>query len=149
MPAYVDVASCDSCHGRHEPECVRICPADIIKLDRIGRKAEVIEPDCCWECFACVKACPRDAMAVRGAADTVPLGASLRPSRGLSSISWSVTFRNGAAKEFEFPIRTTAWGSIELYADPVPAAAERLHSIDLCGENIDGVNSNTRVAAAR
>lgn len=149
MPAYVDIASCDSCHDRHEPECVRICPADIIKLDRPSGKAEVTELDCCWECFACVKACPCGAMAVRGAADVVPLGASLRPSRGLASIRWSVTFRNGAAKAFEFPIRTTAWGSIEPFAGLLPATAEALHSTDLCGETTEAGTARTQAAAAR
>jgi adenylylsulfate reductase subunit B len=65
----------------------------------------------CWECMCCVKACPQQAMAVRGYADFIPMGASVTPLRGTEDIMWTVKFRNGSLKRFKFPIRTTPEGS--------------------------------------
>ena len=37
-----------------------------------------IEPNFCWECYSCVKACPNHAIDVRGYADFAPMGHSVR-----------------------------------------------------------------------
>jgi adenylylsulfate reductase subunit B len=88
-------------------------------------KAYNQEPEQCWECYSCVKICPQNAIEVRHYADVVPLGASVQPLRGTDSIMWTIKFRNGTMKRFKFPIRTTAEGSINPYADkPEPIMAE-------------------------
>jgi adenylylsulfate reductase, subunit B len=62
-----------------------------------------------------VKACPQNAIDVRGYADFAPLGHKVRvlrePEKGV--ISWKIRYRDGRLKEFAFPIRTTPWGSIK------------------------------------
>ena len=80
-------------------------------------KAYNLEPEQCWECYACVKICPQNAIEVRHYADVVPLGASVQPLRGTDSIVWTIKFRNGNMKRFKFPIRTTPEGSAEPYSD--------------------------------
>jgi adenylylsulfate reductase subunit B len=45
------------------------------------------------------------------------MGASVQPLRGTDSIMWTIKFRNGTMKRFKFPIRTTAEGSVNPYAD--------------------------------
>jgi adenylylsulfate reductase subunit B len=75
------------------------------------------EPEQCWECYSCVKICPQNAIEVRHYADVVPLGGSVQPLRGTDAIMWTVKFRNGNMKRFKFPIRTTAEGSVEPYAN--------------------------------
>jgi adenylylsulfate reductase subunit B len=55
-------------------------------LDREKMKAYNQEPDQCWECYNCVKICPRQAIEVRGYADYVPLGANAIPLRGTDTI---------------------------------------------------------------
>jgi adenylylsulfate reductase subunit B len=79
------------------------------------------EPEQCWECYACVKICPQQAIEVRHYADVVPLGARVQPLRGTNTITWTIRFRNGNHKRFTFPIRTTAEGSVSPYANK-PAA---------------------------
>ena len=37
--------------------------------------------------------------------------------RSADSIMWTVKFRNGAMKRFKFPVRTTAEGAANAYAD--------------------------------
>ncbi len=132
MPAYVRTDACDGCRGHDKTACVHICPHDLMALDEDGSvtghvmKAYDQEPGQCWECYACVKICPRNAIEVRHYADVVPLGASVQPLRRTDSISWTITFRNGNTKLFEFPIRTTPEGSAEPYGDGQEAKLEEI-----------------------
>jgi len=107
MPTFVYMTNCDGCG-----HCVDICPSDIMHIDKITRRAVNIEPNMCWECYSCVKACPQDAIDVRGYADFAPLGHSVRVLREeeKGTISWKVKFRNGHEKNFVSPITTKPWG---------------------------------------
>lgn len=110
MPTFVDASKCVGCG-----DCVDICPSDIMHFDRKTRKTYNIEPDACWECLNCAKVCGRQAVGVRGYADFVPMGAFISVIRDdrRNVISWTIRYRNGTEKEFNFPIRTTPWGSIK------------------------------------
>jgi adenylylsulfate reductase subunit B len=50
---------------------------------------------------------------MRGYADVMPMGSRVTPLRGTDSIMWAIQYRNGEVKRFKYPIRTTAWGSID------------------------------------
>lgn len=110
MPTFTYMTRCDGCG-----ECVDICPSDIMHIDKVYRRSYNIEPNFCWECYSCVKACPQHAIDVRGYADFAPLGHSVRVLReeAKGTISWKIRYRDGRVKEFTFPIRTTLWGSIK------------------------------------
>jgi adenylylsulfate reductase subunit B len=88
-------------------------------IDPVYRRSYNVEPNFCWECYSCVKACPQHAIDVRGFADFAPLGHSVRVLReeANGSISWKIRYRDGREKEFTFPIRTTPWGSIKSPSD--------------------------------
>jgi adenylylsulfate reductase, subunit B len=60
-----------------------------------------------------VKTCPQGAIEMRGYADVMPMGSRVTPLRGTDSIMWAIQYRNGEVKRFKYPIRTTAWGSID------------------------------------
>jgi len=81
-------------------------------IDKTLRRAYNIEPNMCWECYSCVKACPHQAIDVRGYADFAPLGHSVRVIRdeNRGTIAWKVTFRDGRTKNFLSPITTQPWG---------------------------------------
>ena len=98
---------CDGCG-----HCVDICPSDIMHIDENIRRAKNIEPNFCWECYSCVKACPNHAIDVRGYADFAPMGHSVRVRREeeKGTISWKIKFRNGTEKNFVSPITTKPWG---------------------------------------
>jgi adenylylsulfate reductase subunit B len=93
---------------------VDICPSDIMHIDKSLRRAYNIEPNMCWECYSCVKACPHHAIDVRGYADFAPLGHSVRVHRDEEKgiISWRIKFRNGK-KDMDLvaPITTKPWGT--------------------------------------
>jgi adenylylsulfate reductase subunit B len=61
MPTFVHTDKCDGCKGGEVTACMYICPHDLMKLDTERMKAFNQEPDQCWECMCCVKACPRQA----------------------------------------------------------------------------------------
>ena len=72
MSTFVYMTRCDGCG-----HCVDICPSDIMHIDENIRRAKNIEPNFCWECYSCVKACPNHAIDVRGYADFAPMGHSV------------------------------------------------------------------------
>jgi adenylylsulfate reductase subunit B len=131
MPTFVYMTRCDGCG-----HCVDICPSDIMHIDKTSRRALNIEPNMCWECYACVKACPQFAIDCRGYADFAPLGHSVRVRREeeKGTISWKIKFRDGREKNFVSPIRTTPWGSIPSPAEFAPPTAEMMKSQHLAHE---------------
>ena len=131
MPTFVYMTRCDGCG-----QCVDICPSDIMHIDKTYRRAYNIEPNFCWECYSCVKACPQHAIDVRGYSDFAPLGHSVRVLREeeKGTVSWKIKYRDGRIKEFEFPIRTTPWGSIKSPADYEQPDAQALSSVMLAHE---------------
>jgi adenylylsulfate reductase subunit B len=97
-------------------------------IDKTLRRAYNIEPNMCWECYSCVKACPHQAIDVRGYADFAPLGHSVRVLRDeeKGTIAWRIKFRNGK-KDMELlaPITTKPWGTgIPKLADEAAPSSE-------------------------
>jgi len=115
MPTFVYTDKCDGCKGGTVTACMYICPNDLMKLDTSRMKAFNQEPEQCWECQCCVKACPQQAIEVRAYQDVVPMGGACIPLRTDSSIMWTIKFRDGEVKRFKFPVRTTTVGSIDPY----------------------------------
>jgi len=113
MPTFVINEKCDGCKGQDKTACMHACPNDLMVLDKERMKAYNRHPEYCWECLCCAKACPQQAMDVRGYADFVPMGAQCVPMRGSDSIMWTIRFRNGMVKRFKFPIRTTEEGTAQ------------------------------------
>jgi len=140
MPTFVYMTKCDGCG-----HCVDICPSDIMHIDPTYRRATNIEPNFCWECYSCVKACPQNAIDVRGYADFAPLGHSVRVRREeeKGTISWKVKFRDGREKDFVSPITTQPWGEkIERLADLAEATEEEFNS-QLLFQEPDALNVET------
>ena len=132
MPTFVKMTRCDGCG-----HCVDICPSDIMHIDKNIRRAVNIEPNFCWECYSCVKACPQNAIDVRGYADFAPMSHKVRVLREeeKGTISWKVKFRNGKEKNFVSPITTKPWGKhIPKLSELETPNKEALNSQLLCFE---------------
>lgn len=117
MPTFVYTDKCDGCNGGEVVACMYICPHDLMALDGERMKAYNQEPEQCWECQCCTKACPQQAIEVRAYQDVVPMGGAVIPLRTDQAITWTIKFRDGEVKQFEFPVRTTPVGSIDPYRD--------------------------------
>ena len=132
MPTFVYMTKCDGCG-----HCVDICPSDIMHIDKTYRRAMNIEPNMCWECYSCVKACPQNAIDARGYADFAPMGHSVRVLREeeKGTSSWKIKFRNGGVKDFVSPITTQPWGEkIPKLAELAEPTQEETDSQLLCHE---------------
>ena len=139
MSTFVYMTRCDGCG-----HCVDICPSDIMHIDENIRRAKNIEPNFCWECYSCVKACPNHAIDVRGYADFAPMGHSVRVRREeeKGTISWKIKFRNGTEKNFVSPITTKPWGKfIPKLADGDKPNQGEINSQRLYSEP-EGLNTN-------
>ena len=126
MSTFVYMTRCDGCG-----HCVDICPSDIMHIDKLIRRAVNIVPNFCWECYSCVKACPQNAIDVRGYADFAPMGHKVRVLREeeKGTISWKIKFRNGTVKNFVSPITTKPWGKfIDKVADKDKPSNDMLKS---------------------
>ena len=135
MPTFVNPDTCNACADIHQgPLCVYICPNDLMVLDQSRMKGLNREPDMCSECYACVKLCPQEAIEVRGYADFVPLGASVKPKRSDHEIVWEVKFRDGRTMQYTYPVRSTPVGSTEPYKGFPEASDETLRGQGLAGE---------------
>ncbi len=128
MPTFVYMTRCDGCG-----HCVDICPSDIMHIDPTYRRAYNIEPNMCWECYSCVKACPQHAIDVRGYADFAPLGHSVRVDRDerKGTIAWRIKFRDGTEKNFLSPITTKPWGTAIPKLADVPAPSKEMRGGEL------------------
>lgn len=135
MPTYVNPDKCDGCRALERPACMYICPMNLMKLDAATGKGFNQEPDLCWECYSCVKMCPNSAIEMRGYADVMPMGATLKPVRGTHTIMWTAKYRDGRVKRFKLPIRATRWGSIEPFPDEARPPTIDVKSTALFGED--------------
>ena len=137
MPTYVDPDACNACADAHGgPQCVYICPNDLMVLDSGSEKGFNQEPEMCSECYACVKLCPTDAIHVRGYADFVPLGGSVQPRRVDLGLTWTVKFRDGRELQFTYPSRTKPAGSSQPYQSFTEDPVADLKSQALAGESL-------------
>jgi len=106
---------------KNNAKCMEMCPSDIMFVNKQTNFAYNIEPDMCWECFTCVKLCPEHAISVRPYADISPYlsEATVVRDEATNRIKWEIRYRDQkTVKNFEFVIRTTPWGSIEIPAGP-------------------------------
>ena len=137
MPTFVNPDACNACENIHQgPLCVYICPNDLMVLDQERMKGFNREHDMCSECFACVKLCPQDAIEVRGYADFVPLGASVKPRKNDREISWEIRFRDGRTLSYTYPVRSTPVGSSDPYKGFDEPSEEDLKGPGLAGEGL-------------
>jgi adenylylsulfate reductase subunit B len=57
----------------------------------------------CWDCMACIKACPNGALETQLPFMLAGLGASLRPQLYKDKIRWICKDAQGRIEEFEIP----------------------------------------------
>jgi NAD-dependent dihydropyrimidine dehydrogenase PreA subunit len=53
----------DRCTGA--ADCVQVCPRGVLEMNGAVRKAEIVRPDDCIQCGACIVQCPTDALRFR------------------------------------------------------------------------------------
>jgi adenylylsulfate reductase, subunit B len=104
MSVRIDLQACNGCGSRLESCCEEICPGDLFY--RTGGKAALRDAADCWDCFACVKACPREALSVELPFQISEARNRLTARVRRDTILWKLCDRNGAAlADFTIPVR--------------------------------------------
>ncbi|TDA63813.1 MAG: adenylylsulfate reductase [Clostridia bacterium] len=99
MGVVIDGERCTGCPRAQDPPCVRACPGDV--LQRVEGKVGCRSPGECWDCAACLKACPHGAAAL-----VLPLtlggGAGVRlMARSRADVTeWSLEWPDGRQETF-------------------------------------------------
>ncbi len=107
MGIHVNENTCNGCGTAEEPMCVRDCPGDLMVL-LPNRKAVIRDNRECWDCAACVKVCPTQAITMRLPTSVAVSGVALRGRAKRHKTEWRIENRDGSYKEFETPSRGKA-----------------------------------------
>ena len=106
MPVYVDNDKCNGCGSSKEPPCVRMCPGDLMVKDFITNKAYLRAKEDCWNCYACVKPCPKEAIEMRLSYQIGYFNAKVQPHIISSElIEWECTDTHGNVDRFRIPTK--------------------------------------------
>ena len=102
MGIYVDEDLCNRCGTAEEPMCVRDCPGDLMFIKDNDKAAITTNRDC-WDCAACVKVCPSQAISMRLPTSLVVRGVTLRGRALRHKTTWTLTLRDDETRSYETP----------------------------------------------
>jgi adenylylsulfate reductase subunit B len=102
MGIFVDENLCNRCGTADEPMCVRDCPGDLM-LIKENQKAAIVDNRECWDCAACVKVCPTQAIHMQLPTSVVVRGVELRGRAMKHKTLWRLRLRDGKEKDYETP----------------------------------------------
>lgn len=81
-----------------------VCPGDLLFRDDTGRCA-LRDFRECWDCAACVKECPRQAIEMFLPVQTGGRGSTLRARTVKGCITWLLTKPDGSTEEYQIHVR--------------------------------------------
>lgn len=110
MAVKIDFEKCTGCAHRSEPKCVEVCPGDLMAPDESNGKVFQRSRGDCWDCMACVKVCPYEALEVRLPYEIADYKASLMPRVKRDSIVWTVEDIDGNQEQFVLRTKTSNEG---------------------------------------
>jgi len=102
MGVFVDEDLCNRCGTADEPMCVRDCPGDLMFI-KDNQKAAIVHNRECWDCAACVKVCPTQAIHMQLPTSVVVRGVELRGRAMKHKTRWRIRLRDGSEKAYETP----------------------------------------------
>jgi adenylylsulfate reductase subunit B len=106
----IDKNRCNGCGLRPTTVCEDICPGSLFRRGP-DDKAELRDPSACWDCCACVKACPRTALALKLPFQIAESGHRLLARRHGNEMVFTIVDRDG---------RTAATYTVPAEADASP-----------------------------
>lgn len=105
MPPIVLKEKCDGCMGKNEALCEMVCPGDLMTINEETNKAYCRASRDCWDCMACVKACPHGAIETKIPYQIGYYPAKLVPMMGNKKIIWTCVDIHGNVERFTVKTR--------------------------------------------
>lgn len=100
MPPVVKQEKCIACGA-----CENICPGNLMVLEDSNSRAYCRSARDCWDCMACVKACPVQALEVRIPYQLGYYPAKLIPEVSRTEIVWTCSDIYGKEETFKVKVR--------------------------------------------
>lgn len=108
MGIYIDHNLCDGCGYPHsETPCNMACPGDLIFMQSNG-KAQICCNADCWDCAACIKICPQEAIEIKLPFEIVGKEASMKARAYRDKTIWTIKDEIGKEQIFETTARNEA-----------------------------------------
>ncbi|MDW7675701.1 MAG: 4Fe-4S dicluster domain-containing protein [Bacillota bacterium] len=104
MAVRINQSKCDQCGHAKEPICVYICPGNLFYS---GTKAPVQMRDAreCWDCAACVKSCPKEAIEMFLPVQMGGKGAVVTARTKGQKVHWKCNWPNGKIEHFNILVK--------------------------------------------
>lgn len=116
MGIYIDHTLCDGCgYPESETPCNMACPGDLIFIQQNG-KAEICCNADCWDCAACIKICPQQAIDIRLPFEIVGKEGTLKARAYREKTIWTAKDEEG--NEFVFETKARNEASLAALIDP-------------------------------
>ncbi len=115
MGIHIDQNLCNSCgYPEYETPCNMACPGDLIYMQSNG-KAQITTNADCWDCAACIKLCPQQAIDIRLPFEIVGKKGMLKARAYREKTIWTTKDENDKELIFETPARNeTSRGKVTL-----------------------------------
>lgn len=100
MSVDIDRKLCNGCGSRAEGRCMTVCPGDLLYKDNTNH-CRVRDPRDCWDCAACIKECPRQAIYMKLPVQIGSRGALLKARTQKGKLVWTLINPEGETEIFE------------------------------------------------
>lgn len=104
MTVRIDQSLCNGCGQAKEPKCMMVCPGDLFIRDGRG-KSSLRDAGDCWDCSACIKECPKQAIEMYLPVQIGGRGSTLKAQTKKDRLIWLLTKPNGTKETFEIRTR--------------------------------------------
>jgi adenylylsulfate reductase subunit B len=104
MAVQIISGRCNECSQAKEPACVRLCPGDLFYRDKDGH-VKLRDKRDCWDCAACVKSCPREAVEMYLPVQMGGRGATLTARTSGKKLIWRCSWPKGNSEEFAVEVK--------------------------------------------
>lgn len=100
MTVRIDSSNCNGCGDRPESRCAEVCPGDLLFRNE-KNKCAVREKNDCWDCAACIKECPRQAIEMFLPVQIGGRGSTLKAVKEKNRVVWKLFRADGTEEIFE------------------------------------------------
>lgn len=103
MAVRIDRTRCNGCGKMIEPACAAVCPGDLLYRDKTGQ-CDLRDPSDCWDCAACIKECPRQAIKMFLPVEIGGRGSTLTARFTKGMVLWRLNRLDGSSETFKMQV---------------------------------------------